>query len=74
MSNSNRWTWWIVAGVVAWGQFLALGAFLNDSRDVSVGYRILKAGMILGCVGAYLAFWKAMLVSRARRKRRDSNG
>ncbi|MFM8953881.1 MAG: hypothetical protein ACKOOF_12605 [Planctomycetaceae bacterium] len=56
----ERIIWWIMAGVVAWGVFHAIGAWrLNhDPRRMLV---------VLGCVAAFLGFWAAMLAARTRR-------
>lgn len=54
---------WIMAGIVVWGLFHAVGAWrLNhDPR------RLL---MVLGCVAAFLGFWLVMLASWRRARSR----
>ena len=52
-----------MGGLLAWGVFHALGAYLNYRHNVNP-WRFV---MVLGCVVAFLAFWGIML--RARQKR-----
>ena len=50
---------WIMAGIVIWGLFHAVGAWTlnHDARRPLV---------VLACVAAFLGFWLAMLASRRR--------
>lgn len=54
---------WVVAGIVVWGIFHAIGAWrLNhDPRRMLV---------VLGCVAAFLGFWAVMLASWRRARSR----
>jgi len=56
---------WIVAGIVAWGVFHAVGAyrFNHDPR---------RAAVVFGCVVAFVAFWWGMSAARRRRLSREA--
>ncbi len=51
---------WIMLAVLVWGGLLALGAYLYGGPR-----QLLRAGMILGCVIAFLSFWGILLKYRA---------
>lgn len=63
MNGASRVLWVIMAGVLAWGAFHALGAYLynHDPRRPLV---------VLGCVVAFLGWWQWLLSRRAARLRR----
>lgn len=54
---------WIMAAIVAWGLFHALGAWMlnHDAR---------RPVVVIACVAAFLGFWSAMLAARRRRMNR----
>ncbi|HJT32106.1 MAG TPA: hypothetical protein VJ783_08685 [Pirellulales bacterium] len=58
--SQNRLILIIMAAVVAWGGFLALGNYL-------AGHNWRGPAMVMGCVVAFLVFWGLMLASRRRR-------
>jgi len=51
---------WIVMAILIWGVVLALGSW-------SLNWNPLRPVIVLGCVGAFLGFWMAMLAARQRR-------
>ena len=59
--NQQKWVLLLImAGVLGWGIFHAVGAYnLNHNPG--------RPLMVLGCVVAFLGFWAIMLASRARR-------
>ena len=63
-SGKNPWwiVWLITAGLVGWGLFHAYGAF-------TLNHNPLRAVVVLVCVGAFLAFWWALLATRKRSQR-----
>ena len=54
----------IAAGVLAWGIFLGIGAYLFN-------HNIMRFVMVMGCVGGFLAFWGVMLYARSVRLKRQ---
>jgi hypothetical protein len=56
---------WIMAAIVAWGLFHAVGAWTlnHDAR---------RPLIVLACVAAFLGFWLALLASRRRRLAQQS--
>jgi hypothetical protein len=58
---------WIMAALVVWGLFHAVGAWMlnHDARRPLV---------VLTCVAAFLGFWLAMLAARRRRLARPRDG
>jgi len=58
----------IMAGVLAWGLFHAIGAYFNFKLN-SNPWRFV---VVLGCVLAFLAFWGLMLAQRNARLRRGN--
>lgn len=66
--NANRAIWLIMAGVLAWGVFHAVGAYLNYAEN-SNPWRFV---VVLGCVLAFLAFWATMLAARSARLRKQN--
>jgi hypothetical protein len=53
---------WIMAAVLLWGLFLALGAYLFGGN-----LPVLRGLIIVGVVMAFLGFWLAALALRQRR-------
>lgn len=51
---------WVVAGIVVWGIFHALGAWRLNQNP-------LRPVVVLACVAAFLGFWMTMLAVRQRR-------
>ncbi len=51
---------WVVAGIVLWGVFHAIGAWRFNHNP-------LRAVVVLVCVAAFLGFWMTMLAVRQRR-------
>jgi type VI protein secretion system component VasK len=51
---------WIMAAIVVWGLFHAVGAWMlnHDAR---------RPLIVIACVAAFLGFWLAMLAARRRR-------
>lgn len=54
----------IVVCVLAWGLYLAIGAYMNFAPNRNNPWRFV---MVMGCVTAFLAFWGLMLANRRRR-------
>jgi drug/metabolite transporter (DMT)-like permease len=52
---------WIVAGLVAWGVYLAVGDYLSNQNP-------LRSLVILACVAIFLAFWGTALAVRHLRR------
>lgn len=62
-SQSNRQIiLWIIAGLVAWGVYLAVGDYLRNQN-------LLRSLMTIGCVAAFLAVW---LIALAMRRHHDA--
>jgi RsiW-degrading membrane proteinase PrsW (M82 family) len=59
-TDRNQIIRWVVAGVLAWGVFHAIGAWRFNNNP-------LRAVVVLACVGAFLGFWMVMLAVRQRR-------
>ncbi len=57
----------IMGGVLAWGLFHAVGAYLNF-RWNSNPWRFV---MVLGCTLGFLGFWGVMLAARNARLRKE---
>jgi hypothetical protein len=51
---------WVVAGIVLWGVFHAIGAWRFNHNP-------LRAVVVLVCVAAFVGFWMTMLAVRQRR-------
>ena len=51
---------WVVAGIVVWGIFHAIGAWRFNHNP-------LRAVVVLACVAAFVGFWMTMLAVRQRR-------
>ena len=51
---------WVVAGIVVWGVFHAIGAWRFNHNP-------LRAVVVLACVAAFVGFWMTMLAVRQRR-------
>jgi hypothetical protein len=51
---------WVVAGIVVWGIFHAIGAWRFNHNP-------LRAVVVLACVAAFIGFWMTMLAVRQRR-------
>ena len=62
--NSNRQiVAWIIAGLVAWGIYLAVGDYLQNQN-------LLRSLVTIVCMAAFLAVW---LIALAVRRRRDAS-
>jgi membrane protein DedA with SNARE-associated domain len=57
----------LAVALVVWAAVFALGAYLEPSADKPV-HDLRKPLIILGTMGAFLAFWGVALWQRARRK------
>jgi hypothetical protein len=55
---------WIVAGLAAWGTYLAIGDYLRNQN-------LLRSLMTMGCVAAFLAVWLIALTMRRGRDAAD---
>jgi hypothetical protein len=51
---------WVVAGILVWGIFHAIGAWRFNHNP-------LRAVVVLACVAAFIGFWMTMLAVRQRR-------
>jgi hypothetical protein len=51
---------WVVAGIVVWGIFHAIGAWRFNHNP-------LRAVVVLACVASFIGFWMTMLAVRQRR-------
>ncbi len=63
LSNQNapgRLIAYIMAAVLVWGGALAFGAYLYGGPR-----QLLRAGIIIGCVMAFLGLWCVLLKYRA---------
>jgi len=61
----NRLPFLIVAGILVWSLFLAVGAFrLNGHWG--------RPAIVMGCGLAFIGFWAVMLVVRQRRLNREA--
>mgnify|MGYP006278497597 CR=1 FL=1 len=58
--GAERLIRWIMAAIVVWGAFHALGAW-------QLNHDIRRPLVVFGCVLAFLGFWLAMLNARSRR-------
>ena len=56
----------IVAGLVLWGVFHALGTYFGGGPDAKSDWR--KPVVVLVCSFSFLAFWGALLYFRSRRR------
>lgn len=65
MDSNRRLMLLIALALIAWGLFLAIGAYLNYGN-----YDPWRFVVVLGCVLGFLAFWGVMLRSRRRRLNR----
>jgi hypothetical protein len=66
--KSYRGIWLIMAGVLAWGVFHAIGAYWNYSANTNPWRFVI----VLGCVVAFLGFWGIMLAARNARLRKQN--
>lgn len=64
MRSPNRIIWIIVAGLLAWGAYLAVGTYFGHG-DIRHDFR--RSAFILVAVGGFVAMWAAALYFRARR-------
>lgn len=69
----NHLIWLIVAGVAAWGTFHAVGTYFNYQYQWGAYRNAWRSVVVLGAVGAFVAFWAAMLAARSARLRRQQN-
>ena len=60
MKQESRVLAVIAAGVLAWGVYHAVGAYLYNHDP-------WRGVVVLGCVIAFLGFWGVMLAARKRR-------
>lgn len=58
--DAQRIIAWIMAAIVAWGVFHAVGAWM-------LNHDVRRPLIVLACVAAFLGFWLALLASRRRR-------
>lgn len=66
-SNAPRWRLiaLIAVGLFVWGVYHAVGAY-------RLNHNILRPVVVMACTLGFLAFWGIMLLSRARRLRREA--
>ncbi|UUO08014.1 hypothetical protein M4951_06775 [Blastopirellula sp. J2-11] len=57
----------IIAALVAWGIFLAVGVFLNLGGEAADRFDIRRPLLVLGCTMTFLTFWLVLLWSKSRR-------
>jgi len=60
----HRWIYLIIAGLLVWGLFHAIGAY-------TFNWNPWRAVVVFGCMVAFVAFWLAMLGLRESRKERE---
>lgn len=68
MHSPVRIIWMIVAGLLAWGAYLAVGTYFGHG-DIRPDFR--RSAFIVVAVGGFVALWAAALYFRARRITRD---
>jgi hypothetical protein len=61
----REWIYWIMGGLLAWGAFIAIGAYVYGGN-----YALLKAVIIMVCAVIFVEFWWLALSSRERRLNR----
>ena len=72
MNEVERTPWyrtplvWIMAGVTAWGLYLAIGGYLYGGRQA-----VMRGVLIFGCTLAFLLFWIVVLSAKRRRDNKD---
>jgi hypothetical protein len=54
----------LTLGLIAWGAFLGIGAFLGGANLQGSAGRGL---VIFGCMSVFLAFWWTLMLTRKRR-------
>lgn len=70
---STRWVFLSIAtGVLAWGAFHAVGAYLYNDNLLS-GNALLRPIVVMLCVLGFLGFWWLMLTARRARIERDNS-
>ena len=52
----------IMGGMVLWGAYVALGAYLYN-------YNPWRGVIVMGCVGLFLGFWLLLLWNQSRHKK-----
>jgi hypothetical protein len=57
----------IVAGILAWSLFLAVGSYRLKTLD-----RWARPVIVMGCGLAFVSFWAVMLAVRQRRLNREA--
>jgi membrane protein DedA with SNARE-associated domain len=63
--NSTQWIVpALIVGLILWGAFVAVGAYLGGER---FGYDPKRGLVVAVAVLAFLAFWGVLLYSRRRR-------
>ena len=60
--SNHQIIYWIIAGLVAWGAYLAIGDYLRNQN-------LARSLVTIGCVAAFLAVW---LIALAMRRGRDA--
>jgi 4-amino-4-deoxy-L-arabinose transferase-like glycosyltransferase len=64
--TNRRLLWYIVAGLVAWGILLAIGAYLGlDPQTPDRDYR--RLWVVAAMTGGFLALWLGALALRNRK-------
>lgn len=64
--TNRRLLWYIVAGLVAWGMLLGLGAYLGlDPQTPDRDYR--RLWVVAAMTGGFLTLWLGALALRSRR-------
>ena len=61
----REWIHWIMWGLIAWGAFIGIGAYLYGGK-----YALIKALVIIVCAAFFVFFWWLMLTARERRLKR----
>jgi hypothetical protein len=64
--SQNKLVVLIMAAVLAWGTFLAVGAY-------HLNHNPWRPVIVMACVLAFLGFWGLMLASRKRRVTREKD-
>ena len=57
----------IMGGVLLWGLYLSVGAYLAASKQ---NFDPLRALIVMACVSGFLGFWAMMLLIRGWRRSR----
>ncbi len=66
---SNRWMFGLIAGLMAWALFLALGTYLGGEKLAHDPQHGLMRGLtVVGAMALFVLFWLAMLATRKPRQ------